>query len=625
MKKLLLFTVIILFAFPFPAFAGSAKVPSGMADGQVEEKVDEIMDTYIGEDKDIPGAAIAVVQDGEVVLEKGYGVSDMDNQSEVDPEETVFEAASISKLYTWSAVMQLVEQGKIDLDEDIREYLPEDFLELEYSDKITMLDLMNHSAGFEVKTELLMTHDPEKLFTLEDYVSKENHAPKQVFRPGEVTAYSNFSSALAGYIVERVSGEDYAAYMQSHVLDKLNMTHSTFEMDYRDLPEIVDNKSESYVKQGDQFETVDQTYVNGAPAGSLNTTVQDMSQFMLAHLDKNEHPLFEEEKTLKDMHEQTHEYPNNAHGFWERTAGGHRVLEHGGNSLGFSTQMTLVPEEEFGMVLLTNLGEEASGVRIDLENALIGEHEQPEAVSASDNDEKVAGTYRESSIYSNFVKLLPILGDSDVTVKAHEDGGITLQTPMESEPIRYTETGDLLYERVDDTVTMMDKAGMNKSRVHFEMDDEGNVKSMTHGTFTDFLPVSVKDRVDVNLVIMIISVLAFLIYSIVSLIGWIRKRRRGEVTSAGFPATGLLAGIGLLSIVNIAILFTRFLVDKFHELDPLKVHVWVNWLLPVTLIISGYFILKWCKKTTLLRNSARFFLLIVSAIFILFLWNFNLL
>lgn len=621
LRKILCFFIIVLFAIPMSAFAAQSDVD------QAENTVDDIMDTYVGENKEIPGAAIAIVKDGEVILEKGYGLSDIDQQIEVDATETVFEAASISKVYTFSAVMQLVEEGKIDLAEDIREYLPKDYLNLEYPDeKITMLHLMNHTAGFEDKAEQLITFDPKEVIPLHEYVSKKHHQPKQVFRPGTVTAYSNFGASLAGYIIERVSGDDFATYMQENVLDQLDMKRATFASDYSQLSMITDHKSEGYAKTGDTFEKIEPSYVNDAPAGSLNMTVQDMTHFMLAHLDSIDYQLFEDQETLAKMHEQTHTYPNNAHGFWERKVNGQRILEHGGNSPGFTTQLTLVPEEEFGMVLLTNVANEMSGLRVDLADELIGKHEVPQEVSASRNDEQVTGTYRMArGMYTTFLKLMPIISNEDVTIKKHADGGITLKTVMDSEPLHYTETDDLLYERVDDTVTLMEKSGMDTSRVHFEVDENGEVISMTYGVISDFLPISFIERADVHLVMIGTSIFTIVTFAVVSFIQWVLRKRRNIVSQGFFPATGLLSGIGMLIIANIIMLFIRFMSDPFQKVGPLQIHLWLNWLLPVAILLSGYFMGKQWKEKTLSRNITRILFVAVSSVFALILWNFNLL
>lgn len=626
MRKILFLTIICLFLFPNFILAETDTVPSGIPTDEIEGKVDQIMNDYTGEDNDIPGAAIAIVKDGKIILEKGYGMSDVESQKEVDPEKTVFEAASISKVYTWSAVMQLVEAGEIDLNEDIRTYLPDDYLDLKFSDAITMYDLMNHTAGFEDTTEQLLVTDSKKIIPLKDYLSKQHEQPNQIFRPGTVTAYSNYSTSLAGLIVENVSGESFTEYMNTKVLQKLDMKDSAFDTDYSHLSYITDNKSKGYLKEKRQFVEEDWGFVNDAPAGSLNTTVHDMAHFMLAHLGSDDYQLFEQEATLKEMHKSTSDFTENAHGFWERSVNGYRILEHGGNSTGFTTQMTLVPEENFGMVLFMNVGDEMSAVRIDLMNQLVGEQVIPDNVKDSNNDEKVEDTYRMArGKHTNFLKLLPIISNADVNVKQHESGGITLQTATDQEPIHYVETENLVYERVDDTIPLMDKAGMDTSRVEFKLDEQDNVIKMTFGVVSDFLPVHVKDRFGVNLLVIIISVLTFLTYTINAFVQWIRRKRKKLKPLHVFRATTLLTNAGLLVVMNIIILFIRFIQDPFQKLATFQIQLWLNYLLPLSFIVAGYFTVKQWKATTALRNSARIFLLVVSLVFILFLVNFNLL
>src|SRR5699024_5113804 len=136
MKKVVIILIFSLLTMAMSILVEEEADPYGMPDSEVEHKVDTILEKYVGEEKVITGAAEAIEKDGEVLLEKGYGFANLEEQVKVDPEETVFEAASISKLYTWSAVMQLVEEGEINLKQDIRHYLPDHYLEREFSDTI---------------------------------------------------------------------------------------------------------------------------------------------------------------------------------------------------------------------------------------------------------------------------------------------------------------------------------------------------------------------------------------------------------------------------------------------------------------------------------------------------------
>src|SRR5262249_1443685 len=173
----------------------------------------------------IPGAVVVVVKDGKVLLEKGYGFSDIKTRAPVDPARTLFRPGSISKLFTWTAVMQLVEQGKLDLDRDVNDYL--DFqIPATFPKPITMRNLMTHTAGFEEHIKGLMVDDPARLLPLRTALI--DSLPKRIYPPGEVSAYSNYGASLAGYIVQRVSGEKFEEYIAHHIFGPLHMEHSTF-------------------------------------------------------------------------------------------------------------------------------------------------------------------------------------------------------------------------------------------------------------------------------------------------------------------------------------------------------------------------------------------------------------
>lgn len=633
MKRLFLLVMIGLLLFPSHSFANEETVPSGMLVSDVKENVDQIMEKYIGED--IPGASVAIVKDGRILLLEGYGQSDIDKNIPVNPEKTVFEAGSISKLYTWSAVMQLVEQGKLDLHADIRQYLPKNYLNLSFDEKITLLDLMNHTAGFEDKAEKLLTTKPEEIIPLDKFLTNENQ-PKQVFRPGTVIAYSNYGTSLAGYIIEHVSGQPYTEYMQEHVLSKLHMKNSSFEQRYDSIKNISNHKGHGYEKKGNHFEQKERVYINDAPAGSLNTTAKDMAYFMLAHLDENQtdYQLFNKKETLSMMHEQTYSInphvPGNAHGFWEGFNGGNRVIGHGGNVVGYTSYLALVPEENFGICILMNVANEASGIRTDLISALIGENEKPKAVSVSKNDKIVEGTYRIArGVYSNFLSFLPVISNDDYIITENEKGGINLKTSYEKEPIHYVETSPLVYERVDDHLTLMDKSGLDMSRMAFEVNG-GKVVKMSFGVISDFLPVKALERASTNMILFLACFIVFVLYSFFFLFNFIRrliKSRKEQVNilSKGYKSTVVLAIIGMVTCLNIILLFVRFITDPFQSLLSLQIHLFINWLLPVMTIICLYFVIRSLKQTGALGKIFQLALTIVSILFSFLLISFHLL
>ena len=176
------------------------------------------------EEYHIAGAAISVVKDGQLFFAKGYGYADIENGVLVDPEQTIFRIGSNGKVFTWTAVMQLVEQGKLDLDADVNTYL--DFrIPDTFSQPITLKHLMTHTSGFDDRwLESLVSDDSELMSAREWLIS---NMPGPVRPPGEAAGYSNYNAMLAGYIVARVSGLPYEQYMQEYIFTPLGMTHSS--------------------------------------------------------------------------------------------------------------------------------------------------------------------------------------------------------------------------------------------------------------------------------------------------------------------------------------------------------------------------------------------------------------
>src|SRR5574342_1182188 len=229
-------TLAILLPLGGPAGAQGNKVASGRniptapSPGQgptdpaeMEAFLDELFGRHM-EEYHIAGAAVSVVKDGALLFAKGYGYADLENGIPVDPEGTVFRLGSVTKLFTWTAVMQLAERGKLDLDADINKYL--DFrIPDTYPEPITIKHLMTHTAGFEDRFFELMALDVDDLVPAREWLV--SHMPARVRPPGDCAAYSNYGTSLAGYIVARISGQPYDQYIQEHILNPLGMAHST--------------------------------------------------------------------------------------------------------------------------------------------------------------------------------------------------------------------------------------------------------------------------------------------------------------------------------------------------------------------------------------------------------------
>jgi CubicO group peptidase (beta-lactamase class C family) len=330
----------------------TATVTHSLERSDVESWLDGFM-PYALERGDSAGAVVAVVKNGAVLLVKGYGFSNVDTRAPVDPERTLFRPGSTSKLFTWTAVMQLVEQGKLDLDRDVNEYLG---FRLPARDDgpITLREIMTHTAGFEEQVKDLIVTDPQQLVPLKTYV--ERATPTRIFKAGTTPAYSNYATALAGYIVERVSGQSFDDYLDAHIFKPLGMAHATFR---QPLPStLAPDMSQGYNVASEPAKPFE--IVVPAPAGSLSASGADMARFMIAHLEGGAYGdgRILSAETTKLMHETplTMIPPLNRMmlGFYEQNYNGHRVISHGGDTGFFHSYLHLFLDDRVGLFVSVN-------------------------------------------------------------------------------------------------------------------------------------------------------------------------------------------------------------------------------------------------------------------------------
>src|SRR5436305_2296189 len=330
----------------------TATTPHEMTSQDVSAFLDGIMPQQLARE-DIAGAVISVVKDGKVLFAKGYGYSDVEKKKPVSPEDTLFRPGSISKLFTWTSVMQLVEQGKLDLDRDVNDYL--DFkIPATYPKPITLRNIMTHTAGFEESVQELFVADAKDLKPLRPYLTE--HMPTRIFPPGTTPAYSNYATTVAGYIVQRVSGQDYFDYVDEHIIKPLGMTHSTFRQPLPDALAPLMSKGYDVASQpAKKFE-----FVEAAPAGSSSVSAMDMTHFMIAHLQdgKYENVQILKPETAQLMHSRQFENLPQMNamclGFYEETRNGHRIIGHGGDTENFHSDLHLMPDAHLGFFVSYN-------------------------------------------------------------------------------------------------------------------------------------------------------------------------------------------------------------------------------------------------------------------------------
>ena len=347
--------------------------------------------TLLVANQNLPNAVAALVSGDEIHLLAGYGMADMESQEEVDPAYHLFRTGSVAKIFTWTAIMQLYERGLLDPDDDIRNHLepeldfPVRFGGGDYG-PVTFKHLLTHTAGFEDVLEDLFTFEPQA--PLGEYIGR--HQPARIFPPGTVMAYSNYGTALAGYIVERISGMRFEQYVDEHIFKPLDMRQSTME---QPPPGALAGQLVT------PYRWVDDRFMPGrfehmpAPAGGLSTTAADMALFLQANLkggalnrngstaldqgaataqgrngsialdqdaatmldrDDTAAPILQKE-TMRRMHTPlfTH-HPllgGMAYGYKEFKANGKQVIFHGGSSSVFDAGFYLIPKLDLGLFI----------------------------------------------------------------------------------------------------------------------------------------------------------------------------------------------------------------------------------------------------------------------------------
>ncbi|MCB1023617.1 MAG: beta-lactamase family protein [Acidobacteria bacterium] len=498
---------------------------------------------------DIAGATISVVKDGKLLFEKGYGYADVKEKKPVIADKTMFRPGSISKLFTWTAVMQLVEQGKLDLNKDVNEYLDFKIPEA-FGKPITLKDILTHTPGFEEQIKDLFTYGKEA-FTLEDYV--KTHIPRRIFPPGTNPAYSNYATTLAGYIVQRVSGQPFNDYIEQHIFKPLEMNHSTFR---QPLPaNLAPDMSKGYMLGSD--EAKDFEVVNAYPAGSLSSTADDMSRFMIAHLQNGQFGDAQilKPETAKLMHSRLFALDDAAngmaHGFYEQTANGHRIIGHGGDTVYFHSNMLIIPDSNVGLFISVNsAGRNQSPIREVVWDSFLDRYfpykpeETKTLATAKEDAAAVSGSYYGSRRSDgSLFRLLAILGET--TVSANEDGTISVSMfqGLNGKPKKFREVAPMRFQDVNGQDTVI-----------FKPDADGNLRMIIGYPFMTFTRIGLWQNAAVMLPVVGISLGIMLLTLILWPIGWfVRRHYGGKLENRGLDRW-LRIGVRLVFAIDLIFL-----------------------------------------------------------------------
>jgi CubicO group peptidase (beta-lactamase class C family) len=582
---------------------------------------------------DIPGATVSVVKDGALLLAKGYGFANLEQKRPVVASETVFRIGSVTKLFTWTAVMQLVEQGRIELDADVNTYLGSITIPDTFAEPITMAHLMTHTAGFEDRGLGLSVIDPAEHRMLAQFVATD--MPARIEPPGMVTAYSNYGTALAGYIVERVSGVSIEEYVETHILDPLEMADTTLHQ--KVPPAMAQRLATSYVNYTGEQEALPREYFEVVPASGMSATATDMAKFMIAHLQDGRYrdTRILEADTAREMHSQ--QFANDprlsgmTYGFAELLLSNQRLLTHRGttNFEQFQSYLVLLPDHDVGLFVSFN-GEGGGPARAELVQAFLDRYYPESAVQRSetsarstDDPGRFVGTYESTrtneTTIEKFVGLIP----SGVDVVDGRDGALSMTGgPLGSVPRTFIESEPLLFREMG-----------GREEVAFAEDGQGNVTSLFVGSMpiVGFTKQAWWETPSVNLGILASTMLLFVSSVIVLPILSLRSRRNAGVplqTGRTARVARGLAWLTSLSFALVPIVLIAGLSDIEHGVNSLA-RAALGLGLIASLLAAGLVVttvLSWKDSGWGIRRRSYQIVLSVAAVsFVWFLNNWNLL
>jgi CubicO group peptidase (beta-lactamase class C family) len=506
---------------------------------------------YMIQRGDIAGGVISVVKDGKLLFARGYGYADLEKRTPVSPETTLFRPGSTSKLFTWTAVMQEVEQGKLDLDHDVNDYL--DFKIPPRDGKpVTLRQLMTHTAGFEDTARGLLPRKPEDV-NLERYL--KTHIPARIFAPGEIVAYSNYGCGLAGYIVQRVSGEGFDDYVQKHIFEPLGMHHSSFAMPLP--PPLAPLMAKGYKSASDgkpqPFELVDP-----APAGAMSSSATDMANFMIAQLQGGRFgdTRILQQATAELMHSPQHTAaPGLAGfdlGFYQEDRNGQRIIGHGGDTIVFHSDLHLLLDANVGIFMSFNSAGDAGSahvIRKAIFQAFLDRYfpqaaPTPATVATAKADAaRVAGWYQASRRNDSALRMLYLFGQVHVSAKPDGTLSVSMLNDYAGKPLQWHETGPLHYSEVN-----------GKSQLAFVADAQGGIRYWASDAEVPvfvFQRVSAAKSMGVVGPLMGLSIVVLLATLLTWFVGWWVRRhyRRTLELSDRQRCTRRLSRLGVLALV----------------------------------------------------------------------------
>jgi CubicO group peptidase (beta-lactamase class C family)/heat shock protein HslJ len=545
-------------------------------------ELEAFLDAYFAEQMStlhIPGATFALVKDGRIVLSKGYGYADLENQVPYYPDRTLFWAASIAKIFSVVGALQLHEQGLIHLEDDVNRYLADFQIPDDYSQPVTFHSLLTHTDGFEARIIGDAARTAADLRPLRTVVQR--NLPNRVAPPGRFLTYGNYATNLAGVLIEDVSGISFSAYMETNIFRPLEMNRTTFQQILP--PGWIADLAVGYGFSDGQYDPKPFVYVDSLPQGGARSTATDMAHFMIALLQGGRYrdiQLLNSDTVRLMFQQQFTAHPSLGgitYGLFEIYGNGQRLLIRDGDGWGFRSRMMLIPDQNLGFFVNYN-NEDADGLRKDLISQFldhyypISAHNPPAPRADSVNQvEQFAGIYRPLQADESTFFKIALLFAQQIRVTDGKDGTLLLEPLGMGDNYggfegasRWVETEPLFFRQVD-----------GKGELAFGPADDGRIEFLFsgqkyHGTYRKIAWYETPGLHVASLGVSAVFLLGALFLWPVE--AWL-KRRRGILVPPIWPRlarwlAGIICALHVAFLVAITIVMGSF-VDIIYGVPGL--------------------------------------------------------
>ena len=607
MKKALFLLILILFSI----HTNSQVVIDEDINSWIDSKFELALNS-----KGIVGATIVLVQGDSIIHKGGYGIENITTKSSINPDNSVFTVASISKTFVATAIMQLYEQGKVELDIDVNSYLTSLQIQYPFGKPVTLRHLLTHTGGFDERNLAVKVHTKEELISLKEHL--QTRMPPQIRAAGEAFDYSNYGYALLGLVVENVSGSPFTDYVSTHITEPLQMELSGFDHNAKAESQMVT----SYLQKNGSLTGYGKYYSLNYPAGGFHSTALDMSHYLRMYLNDGafQNRQILQPSTIETMWKDVYQNQKESYNGWGLgyemyTWRGKKIMGHGGDILGFATDMRFIPEDDIGIYMAFNSSSIPGSVSKQFLESFwyqlrqkmypdlaITKVKVPERGTSSLSLEEYEGTYRFTRYAQTTLdKLAVFIGFAP-----------EIQIKKESDLLRIIEWDVAFYSVKDDSFYAPDRERF----VSFGKNHEGEISYFFNSSLESYHKLRWYETVQFQMTIIGIVLFISIVVIIRFLVLFFRKTQPQRITKLHALIAVLI--LLFLGVVGYSMATTDPQEFLYGVPDTIEWALYLPFIIIALIIIT---IVLLFKQNVLKRSSC--FNLIVTFLFIGFVWWLN--